>query len=678
MVLRPQFNALKCQLELTTLSSQNTQTPGVLSFVRLGTVLSLPCLLVLVLPPTLSGQELPPASTPAAAEVSDAVADATEPDPTGSADLKFTFRHAPWEEVLEWLAGEAGLSFSPDVVPTGTFNYIDEDRTFTTEQAIDLVNSYLLIKGYTLVRKGKMLLVIDLEDEVDAQLVRDLLTETPLSELDRRGDYEITKTRFVLDKVDAAEAEKQINQLLGPVGSIVVMPKAKQIMVTETGGTLRMMREILKTLEQTAAEEESGKLHMYQLSVASADEVLMVARPLLGIPEDGSAAEDGSIRISADPLGRTVFATGTAEKIKLVEQIVKSLDSRSTTDSTTDPAEAPQFMSHPVSSTTPDAVLRVLQTLFVGDPVIRLEIDTATNGILAYAKAAQHRAIKATIEEMEQNPERVEVIPLQNTDPAVATLLIEKLFAGVQKPPVVDGTLDPPQLAVRGTQPQIEQIRELLDSLGEGREAMSTRSIIDRGNMRIVPMDPETARSVAERIQGIWPSLRQNPIRVLVPSRPSALQMDRPDEPSPNGPGRPASGCSPDVGRRAGVGVSDRCVPTVTCVLARRSGRTTRRNDRRLTSPFGPPDRCRRRLSCCRSLSRRQNPPMRRPRRMKVPRKACPRKFSIRPMRRPKMAPTPMPTRVKRRTLSRRSLPAASQPRNRRRPRSSSQPRPRD
>jgi type II secretory pathway component GspD/PulD (secretin) len=498
--------------------------------------LCLPCLLVLVLPPAVFGQESEPAAAPIA-EVNEPAADAAiQPDPLEAGDLQFTFRHAPWEEVLEWLAGEAGLSFSPDVIPTGTFNYIDEDRTFTTEEAIDLVNSYLLIKGYTLVRKGKMLLVIDLEDEVDAQLVRDLLTETPLSELDRRGDYEITKTRFVVDKVDAAEAEKQINQLLSPVGSIVVMPKAKQILVTETGGTLRMMREILKTLETTAAEEESGKLHMYSLSVASADEVLMVARPLLGIPEDGSAAEDGSIRISADPLGRTVFATGTPEKIRLVEQVVKSLDTRSTTAGSTDPAEAPQFMSHPVSSTTPEAVLRVLQTLFVGDPVIRLEIDTATGGILAYAKAAQHRAIKATIAEMEQNPERVEVMALQKTDPAVATLLIEKLFAGVQKPPVVDGTLDPPQLAIRGTQAQIEQIRELLDSLGEGRDATSTRSVIDRGNMRIVPMDPETARAVAERIQGIWPSLRQNPIRVLVPSRPSALQMSRPDESSPDEP----------------------------------------------------------------------------------------------------------------------------------------------
>ena len=158
-----------------------------------------------------------------------------------------------------------------------------------------------------------MLLVIDLEDELDAQLVRDLLVETPVSKLKDRGEYEITKTRFDLTNVDAAEAEQQISQLLSPVGSVVVIPGAKQIMATETGGTLRVIQEVLASLEKSALEAEKGKLHSYLLKVATADEVLAVARPLLDIGEDDNSSEDGSIRISADPLGRTVFATGEPE-----------------------------------------------------------------------------------------------------------------------------------------------------------------------------------------------------------------------------------------------------------------------------------------------------------------------------------------------------------------------------
>ena len=488
---------------------------------------------------------------------SSAKADVAPGASTKAADkpsLKFSFRHAPWDDVLQWLAEEADLSFSSDVVPTGTFNYIDEDQSFTAKQAIDLVNGYLLIKGYTLVRKGKMLLVIDLEDELDAQLVRDLLIETPASDLKDRGEYEITKTRFNLDKVDAAEAEKQINQLLSPVGSIIVMPGAKQILATETAGTLRMIQEILASLEKTATAEEKGKLHAYRLNIASADEVLAVARPLLGIEEEQFASEDGSIRISADPLGRTVFATGASEKIKLVEQIVREVDSRDTTSSGAGPGEAAQFMSHKVSTADSPAVLRVLQTLFVGDPTLRLEIDASTGGIIAFAKPSQHRAIKATIAEMEQNPESVQVIPLQYTDPAAAIMLVEKLFSTSQKPPIVDGTLVPPQLVVRGSQAQIEQIRLLLDDIGErgGPNALSGTTRGPRtGNVRMIPMAPETATMAIERIRSIWPDLRRNEIKVVLPGEDQGLlRMQRlhSEGPRSRGPedGRPARKVRPE------------------------------------------------------------------------------------------------------------------------------------
>ena len=467
----------------------------------------------------------------AESEITDSATDENVPitlDTNGDQpELQFSFRHAPWEDVLEWLAEEADLSFSTEVIPSGTFNYIDEDQSFTPKEAIDLVNSYLLIKGYTIVRKGKMMIVIDLEDELDAQLVRDLLVETPADELDKRGEYEITKTRFNLDKVDAELAEKQISQLMSPVGSIVVMPGAKQIMATETGGTLRMIREILVSLEKTAEEDEKGKLHTFPLKIATADEVLVVARPLLGIDEEEFANEDETIRISAGALGRTVFATGDADSIKLIKQIVEQVDSRDTTAASSGVMEMYQFMSHEVASTDSDSVLRVLQTLFVGDQAVRLEINRSTGGIFAYAKPSQHRSIRATIAEMELNPERVEVIPLRNTDPAAATLLIDKLFSTSQKPPIVDGTLNPPQLVVRGSQPQIEQIRLLLNDMGEGAGlgGNMTSATPRTGNVRMIPMTPETANLAIERIQRIWPSLsRQNEIRIVAPTEDSILR----------------------------------------------------------------------------------------------------------------------------------------------------------
>ena len=65
----------------------------------------------------------------------------------------------------------------------------------------------------------------------------------------------------------------------------------------------------------------------------------------------------------------------TSEKIKLVEQIVEQVDTVAAEGDGTDATEASQFMAHKVATADSQAVLRVLQTLFVGDPSIRMEID---------------------------------------------------------------------------------------------------------------------------------------------------------------------------------------------------------------------------------------------------------------------------------------------------------------
>ena len=423
--------------------------------------------------------------------------------------LKFNFQNAPWEQVLQWLADRAGLSSSLEVVPRGTFTYIDHETEFTPDGAIDLVNSYLIIKGYTLLRHDRMLLVLDLEEEIDRKLVSELLTEIPLDQLDQRGRYEATKTRFTLRRADAKVAEEQVAALLSPLGSLVVMPEAKQIVATDTGENLRTIRGVLETLESRA---DAKGLQAFRLNVATAEEVLAIARPLLDIKEDGNAAEDGSIRISADPLGRTVYVTGTVEKVELVEQIVKQVEADANRTQQSDPAERHFFMSHPVGLPDPTPVLRVLQTMFVGDPTLRLEVDPTSGSIIAYARRAQHTSIQATIDEMTQRPQELTVIPLRVTNPTAVVLLVDKMFAGSAAPPVVDGTLEPRQLVVRGTSAQVEQIRGLLVDMGEPK---SHRSEVGNSRLRVYSMSPDAARELMQRLEQMWPAVSDLPLRVI-------------------------------------------------------------------------------------------------------------------------------------------------------------------
>jgi len=465
-------------------------------------------------------------------------------------ELEFSFRYTPWEDVIEWFAEEAGLSIQTEIIPEGTFNYTDS-RGYTVDKAMDLLNQMLLLKGYTLVTRDRILMVLDLEDEIAPDLVRELVSRVAPDDLDKVGEFSMASCLFPVEGISAVDAQKQIEALLGPQGSIVVMPQAKQILVTEIGRKLRTVRDVLKRME-SFSPTGGGEISTFRLNGITASEVLIVARQMLNLPEGTTAAEDASIRIASDPLGGRIFVTGDTNKVRLVKQIVKQLESDSTATNNGEPVviETPQIEMHTITTANPDAALRVLQTLFAGDPVVRLEIAPNTGHVIAMARPSQHATIKATIAQLERDPQRIEVVPLQVVDPQIAVLAITKLFgAGGESPdpkaPKVDADLINRNLLVMGTDSQIKQIKQMLGGMGETL-ADGSVARIDRGNIRLVPLFGGSADDALQQIQRLWPTMRGNRLRVIQPPTRS-----RPNTPPEQTPENPSTTETPDAANRS-------------------------------------------------------------------------------------------------------------------------------
>jgi len=186
-------------------------------------------------PPEAPG-DLP--ETPAESSEGPAAPQATPPDGSKPQTLRFSFSYQPWADVLEWFAEQNDLSMVLDTAPSGTFNYRD-NREYTPAEALDLLNSVLLTKGYTLVRRDRMLFVVNLEDGIPPNLVPTVRVE----DLDKRGEFELVSVVFPLQKVSPAEAEEEITKLIGPPpSSVQALEKSRQVMVTATAGRLRVIR----------------------------------------------------------------------------------------------------------------------------------------------------------------------------------------------------------------------------------------------------------------------------------------------------------------------------------------------------------------------------------------------------------------------------------------------------
>ena len=444
--------------------------------------------------------------------------------PAADGRLTFSFRYQPWPEVLDWFAQQAGLSLLMESPPPGTFNYTDT-RSYSPTEALDVLNGVLLTKGFTLVRHGKMLVLVNLEDGVPPNLVPDI----PLDQLDKVGEYELVRVLFPVWNMTPEQAAGEVQPLLGPQGKVITLPQAREIQVTETGGRLRTIRSIVNAVEQP--DLGTAGMREFTLKYLSFEAAMPTIRQMLGIPAEAFTTPDGSVQITKSATGDKLLFRGTAQQAARLTEVLHLID---VPEAATGINGAPQLEVYSVSSADPDAVVKVLQTILHNDPNVVLTADKDAGHVIAFAPPPLQKTIKATIGQLQQEAKQVDVINLTNVDPQVAVLAINKLFGSQTdqpdpKAPRVDADITTRSLMVRGTSAQVEQIRNLLRKLGESDEDGTVAST-KQEHVRLLPLTASQARAAMTQIEQIWPTVRQNRIRIVTPA--SAIPSYRPGDDS--------------------------------------------------------------------------------------------------------------------------------------------------
>lgn len=447
----------------------------------------------------------------------------SKPQPPKNIDdvrLRINFNYAPWKDVLEWLAKEADLSLVGDTMPPGTCNYRDS-RAYTVAQTIDLLNGLLQLKGFTLVRRERMLFVWDMEkDGGPPSHIAPLVTP---AQLDKRGEFELLTCLFPLNKLSAEQVESDVRKLVGPGGSMSVLTNLKQLSVTETGGKLRAIRDIIKQAEDQS--KDAGDFAVIKLTHRTTDEIMGPARQLLSIPEGMTATPDGSLRIAVRVNGFII--QGKAEAIERFKSLVKELDVDDG-DVESAPVEQAQVVVYPITTANPDAVLQVLQTVMAGQPNVRLAKDSSTGSIIAHGTPTQHATIKALIDEMQQDKRNFTVIRLKKLDPEEVVAELNKLFGIVegqnntsQPKLVANATMN--HISVFGSKQQIEQIKAAIIEMGE-TPANSDPTATLRSYQRSIPLSGRQLESALRQFEAVAPVYFDNNIRVV--RAPSSAEAD--------------------------------------------------------------------------------------------------------------------------------------------------------
>lgn len=447
--------------------------------------------------------------------------------------LKFSFRYAPWMDVLKLFADSANLSIDLNAVPPGTFSYYDT-KEYSPTEALDILNGYLLPKGFVLVRRDDFLVCISIDEEIAPNLVPVISTD----ELAKRGKNELLTVVFPLEGVDVEQIAKEIEQVKGPQGKVVGMKTTNSLLVTDIGTNLLRIQSLLSGATRGGPNDLVFK--PYSMKHLPATEAEQVLRGLLGLQVtatnvSGDSRQGGgrgfgppaptpaptkttksSAQISADTRTNSLLVSATGAEHQLIEEALKAIDVEAEGAGT--PGSGKPFLRvYKIKSADTREVTKTIDALMPG---VVVNEDNSIRAISIFATDTQHTEVDTLIRQLDGGggAEQVAVIPLSKMDVSVAVSTLQSMFVrDGGTGPTIQADLIGRQVMVRGSADQLAQVKTLLAELGEDGSGRKKGS--DAGNFRRYPISGRDPEELLPLIERMWGTASPNPIRIVTPGQ---------------------------------------------------------------------------------------------------------------------------------------------------------------
>ena len=187
--------------------------------------------------------------------------------------ISFSFGGAPWGTVLQKLAEEAGYALEIKGMPPGSFSYSDSSRHSVAE-AIDIVNGFLIREGFVLIRHGRLMMVVEV-DEIPIHLIEQLSE----AELPQRGRFELVSVEIAVNEVSVQDMATELQPLLTKLGKIVPIASANRLVVSDLREKLQ---QVLSLIHAGDLETAGIRSEVITLKNTNAEDVVKSLQQMMG------------------------------------------------------------------------------------------------------------------------------------------------------------------------------------------------------------------------------------------------------------------------------------------------------------------------------------------------------------------------------------------------------------
>lgn len=256
----------------------------------------------------------------------------TAPQPAAGKGIRFNFKDAPFDMVLDVFARETGLPVIREAgAPAGTMTFISADE-YTFEEAMTILNLNLHTQGVHL-RRADGFLYLTTMKAAAAQPDTVFAATLPAGVT---PDQIVTIT-IPLSRAAAADIEGKVKPLVNPAyGSITAFPTQNLIVVCETAAQAERIRNLVTEID--TREQIDSAYRLFPLKNAKATEAIEALKGLVGqrvrqviIDQNGQqrVVEDvtvAGLNIQAEPRTNSIIAVGPETRLKVVEELIALLD----------------------------------------------------------------------------------------------------------------------------------------------------------------------------------------------------------------------------------------------------------------------------------------------------------------------------------------------------------------
>jgi len=223
----------------------------------------------------------------------------------GNPQLMLNFQDVPLQSVLEYMSEAAGFIILGDTKVRGDVTILSK-QPLNREEAVDLLDTILNEKGYTAIRRGRILKIV----EKDKALIEDIPVKSGADPADiPKKDVMVTQI-IPIRFGNAGQLIENISELLPEYATISANDGSNAIILTDTQTNIHRIAEIVSALDTSISS--ISEIRVFPLVYADAKQLADVIKGLFQSSSSGSSRSSRSSSSGIAEMMRARFGGGSS------------------------------------------------------------------------------------------------------------------------------------------------------------------------------------------------------------------------------------------------------------------------------------------------------------------------------------------------------------------------------